>query len=54
MKLFSKAKPKSSSAFSEFFRKASSAKRKRLYSKVLDKATERQRALMASISARGK
>lgn len=54
MALFSKSKPKGSSAFSEFFRNAKSKERKRLYAKVLDKATERQMALVAEVCARGK
>lgn len=54
MALFFKSKPKGSSAFSEFIRNASSRDRKRLYSKVLDKATERQQAILACASSRGK
>lgn len=54
MGLFSKSKPKGSSAFSEFFRNAKSKERKRLYAKVLDKATERQLAVMAEATNRGK
>lgn len=38
MALFFKSKPKGSSAFSEFIRNAKSSERKRVYSKVLDKA----------------
>lgn len=53
MALFLKRKPKGSSKFSEFIRTASSKERKRVYSKVLDKATERQQAVMECASSKG-
>ena len=40
--LLKKRKPADSSSFSEFIRSASSAEKKRVYSDVLKKATERQ------------
>ena len=46
MGLFSRHKPKDSSAFSVFVRTASSRDRKRVYTKVLEKATERQKDVL--------
>ena len=46
MGLFSKRKPEGTSALSDFVRKASAEDKKRIYTRVLEKATERQRALM--------
>ena len=42
MSLFSKLKTAKSTEFSDFIRNASSGKKKRVYSDVLKKATERQ------------
>lgn len=39
---------KGSSTFSEFIRNASSSEKRRVYTRVLKRATERQRALMDS------
>ena len=46
---FLKPKPKSvvSTEFSEFIRNASSAEKKRVYKRVLEKATERQNRVLA-------
>ncbi|MFT6915317.1 MAG: putative CopG family antitoxin [Motiliproteus sp.] len=41
-----KEKPHGSSSFSEFMRSASSRDKKRVYTKVLAKATERQQAVI--------
>lgn len=46
MNIFGKPKPTTSSAFSEFIRNASSAEKKKVYTIVLRKATERQQRLM--------
>jgi hypothetical protein len=43
-----KKKPIVSTRFSEFIRNATSEQKKRVYSKVLKKATERQNALVNS------
>jgi hypothetical protein len=49
---FLKRKPTVSTRFSDFIRKASSKEKKRVYTEVLKKATERQNALVAgSISS---
>jgi len=42
-----KPKPTDSTPFSEFIRNASSAEKKRVYERVLKKATERQNRLLA-------
>lgn len=46
MNIFGKPKPTTSSAFSEFIRNASSAEKKKVYTIVLRKATERQLRLI--------
>lgn len=48
MKLFSKSKPRTSSAFSEFIRNASSEEKKKVYTKVIERASERQNAVVSS------
>lgn len=45
MALFSRRKLVKSTAFSEFIRKASSAEKKRVYTEVLKKASDRQNAV---------
>ena len=45
MALFSRRKVVKSTAFSKFIREASSADKKRVYTEVLKKASERQNAL---------
>lgn len=50
-KLFKKPKPVVSSPFSEFIRNASSAEKKRVYKVVLEKATERQNAVLKRAAA---
>ncbi|SRR5260221_5647014 len=45
MTIFSRKKLAPSTPFSDFIRKASSGEKKRVYAKVLEKATERQNAL---------
>jgi len=47
-KLFLKQKPVASTPFAEFIRNASSAEKKKVYTVVLKKATERQVAVIAS------
>lgn len=42
----SKSKSESSTPFSEFIRKAPSREKKRVYGRVLDKATKEQKELM--------
>ena len=42
MSIFSKAKPASSTEFSRFIREASSAEKKRVYSDVIKRASDRQ------------
>jgi len=42
MNMFSKSKTVKSTPFSDFIRNASSAKKKRVYSDVMKKATDRQ------------
>lgn len=54
MGLFSRQKPKGSSAFSVFIRTASSRDRKRVYTKVLEKATERQQDVIKRASGAAK
>ncbi|GMR16742.1 MAG: hypothetical protein BMS9Abin31_1115 [Gammaproteobacteria bacterium] len=44
MSLFSKSKTVKSTSFSDFIRNASSGEKKRVYSDVLKKATDRQTA----------
>ncbi len=46
LSLFKKPKPTTSSSFSVFIREASAAEKKRVYTEVIKKATERQNALM--------
>jgi hypothetical protein len=46
MILFSRRKIVKSTAFSEFIRKASSAYKKRVYTEVLKRASDRQNAVM--------
>lgn len=46
MNIFSKSKVVSSTAFSDFIRNASSEDKKRVYTEVLKKATERQNAVL--------
>ena len=46
MALFSKRKPAGSTRFSEFIRSASSSEKKRVYTDVLKKATDRQNAVV--------
>lgn len=48
MSLFSKSKPLASTAFSDFIRNASSAEKKKVYTEVMKKASERQNAVLAS------
>jgi hypothetical protein len=50
MGFFFRRKGRSSSAFSEFVRNASSRDRKRVYTKVLEKATEQQKAVIERAS----
>ena len=45
-----KAKPKTSTPFSEFIRNAKSDEKKRVYTDVLRRATDRQMAVVALIS----
>ena len=50
-KLFSKDKKvKKGSAFSEFIRNASSAEKKKVFKRVLEKATEDQRRIFNKVS----
>jgi len=51
---FSKPKPEGSTAFSEFIRNASSAEKKKVYTVVIQRATERQKRLMEAASASDK
>ena len=44
--LFAKQKPTTSSLFSEFMRNASSAEKKRVYGRVLTRATEEQQRVL--------
>jgi len=52
MNFFFKSKPTATTAFSEFIRNASSAEKKKVYTVVLQKATERQKRVMATASSR--
>ncbi|MDH5190049.1 MAG: hypothetical protein OEW89_02240 [Gammaproteobacteria bacterium] len=54
MPLFSKSKTVESTAFSEFIRNASSREKKRVYSAVLKKATERQFSVIRKVGKTGK
>lgn len=47
MKLFTKPKKVASTPFSEFIRNATSAEKKKVYTAVLQRATERQNRLIA-------
>lgn len=47
MKLFAKSKKLTSTPFSEFIRNASAADRKKVYTVVLKRATERQNRVIA-------
>lgn len=49
--LKSKAKPVASTPFSNFIRNASSGEKKRVYTEVIKKATERQKRLLAGSAA---
>lgn len=49
-----KRKPVVSTQFSEFIRNASSEQKKRVYTEVLKKATERQNALVNSLAPNSK
>lgn len=51
MNLFSKRKPVASTAFSDFIRNAKSEEKKKVYSEVLERATERQNETMAALRA---
>jgi hypothetical protein len=53
MTIFSKRKPTTSSEFSEFIRKASSAEKKKVYTDVIKRASERQAAIKPVKSATG-
>ena len=46
MLTFLKAKPTASTRFSEFIRTARSAEKKRVYTKVMERATERQNLVL--------
>jgi hypothetical protein len=46
--LFKKPQPVGSTRFSEFIRNASSSEKKRVYTEVLKKASERQNAVVAA------
>jgi len=48
MAIFSKTRPLPSTAFSEFIRNASSAEKKKVYTEVMRRASERQNAVLAS------
>jgi hypothetical protein len=48
---FWKSKPARSSEFSDFIRTASSSEKKRVYTDVIKKATERQQATMRHAKA---
>ena len=50
-KIFLKPKPSASTRFSEFIRNASSAEKKRVYTAVLKKATERQNRVSGKAAA---
>lgn len=51
MALFPKSKPATSSDFSEFIRNASSAEKKKVYSDVIKRASERQTSVKPARSA---
>lgn len=46
MSIFSKPKPATSTEFSKFIREASSQEKKRVYTDVIKRATERQREVL--------
>lgn len=48
MNVFFKSKPLTSSKFSDFIRKSSSAEKKRVYAAVILEATERQRTVLGA------
>ncbi|MCL5041267.1 MAG: hypothetical protein M1440_02135 [Gammaproteobacteria bacterium] len=48
----SKPKPASSTPFSDFIRNASSGEKKRIYAKVIESATERQRCVIEAQAAK--
>lgn len=48
MAIFSKSRPLASTAFSDFIRNASSAEKKKVYTEVMRRASERQNAVLAS------
>ena len=52
MPIFCKSKLLGSSPFSDFIRNASSAEKKRIYTKVMKKASERQNRLLTEAVAR--
>lgn len=51
---FSKTRVLDATPFSEFIRNADSAKKKRVYSVVLKRASERQRSVIAKAASRFK
>lgn len=51
--MFFKVKPATKSRFADFIRNASSAEKKRLYTRVLKKAADRQNDLVARASTSG-
>jgi hypothetical protein len=51
---FSQNKPLKSTPFSEFFRNASSREKKKVYNRVLERATARQQAVIAQAQAQDK
>jgi hypothetical protein len=50
MAILSKSKAADSTPFSDFIRNASSAEKKRVYERVLKKATERQNRLVPKVA----
>ncbi|MHB1799667.1 MAG: hypothetical protein ACYCUI_15440 [Vulcanimicrobiaceae bacterium] len=52
--MFSKRTPSSSSSISEFIRNSSSREKKRVYTTVLQKATERQNRVVAKAAVGGR
>ena len=48
MSIFSRSKPLATTAFSDFIRNASSAEKKKVYTEVMKKASERQNSVLAS------
>lgn len=51
MKIFARTKTVKSTPFSDFIRDAKSAEKKRVYAEVLEKATERQNAVIQAHTA---